>query len=86
MSDSSEQLLQKLCDLQQQQIDRLAEIAIETRKNYESYKEQSEAYEQTLRAYREREERFLRLAYWRGLIIAVGLALVAFAIIIARFL
>ena len=91
--DSSAPLLQKLCELQQQQLDKLAElskhlseIAAETRKNYEGYKRQIDVYEQSLHAYRESDTRISKEAMWRGIIIASMLGLIAVSIIISRFL
>ena len=91
--DSSAPLLQKLCELQQQQLDRLnelskhlSEIATEARKNYDGYRSELAAYEQTLRTYQESDARHTKDAMRRGIILASMLALIAVSIIVSRFL
>ena len=91
--DSSAPLLQKLCELQQQQLDKLtdlsqhlSEIATETRKNYEAYKQQIDVYKESLDTYRDSDTRLSKQAMWRGIIIASMLGLIAVSIIVSRFL
>ncbi len=91
--DSSETLLQKLCELQQQQLSKLAElsthlseIATQARKNHDDHKLQTDAYEQYIRTYREREESRSKDVLRRGYITIIMLGLIAAAIIVSRFL
>ena len=92
-SDSSAPLLQKLCELQQRQLDKLAElskhlseIAAENRKTYDGYQRQNDAYEQSLRTYLESDIRHSKEAMRRGIVIALMLGLIAVSIIVSRFL
>ena len=82
-------LLQKLCDLQQQQVEKLAEISKHldeitegTRNSTEQYQKQNEIYEKELGEYRNRVAQNAQ----RGLVIAFMLGLIALSIIISRFI
>ena len=87
--DSTEILLQKLCDLQQQQLDKLAELskhlaetAADTRSSYEGYERQLAAYEKTLQQYYTDEPPLTRST----ILIAAMLGVLAVSIIVSRFL
>jgi hypothetical protein len=91
--DSSYALLQKLCELQQAQLEKtaelskhLADIAADARKNSDRYQVEADAYEQSLREYRESDLRHEKRALRGGIMIASMLGLIAAAIIVARFL
>ncbi|MDB6155248.1 MAG: hypothetical protein JWL90_3701 [Chthoniobacteraceae bacterium] len=91
--DSSAPLLQKLCELQQRQLDKLtelsthlSEIAAENRKTSDGYYRQIDAYKQSLDIYQKSDTRRSKEAMWRGIIIASMLGLVAVSIIVSRFL
>jgi hypothetical protein len=92
-NDSSESLLQKLCELQQQQLDKLdklsehlSQIAAEGRKNHDAYKGQLETYERDRKASSDLAESHRKSAATRGFLIIAMLGLIAAAIIIAHFL
>jgi hypothetical protein len=89
----SDTLLQKLCDLQQQQLDKLdklsehlSEIAGQGRKNHDAYKAQLETYDRDRKASDERADSHRKWAVIRGFLIIVMLGLIAVAIIVAHFL
>jgi len=91
--DSSAPLLQKLCELQQRQLDQitglskhLTEVAAETRKSNEGYQRSLAIYEQSVRTYQESGTRHTREATRRGIMIASMLLLIAVSIIVSRFL
>ena len=91
--DPSAPLLQKLCELEQMQLDKLTELskhlsemAAVNRDTYDGYRQQIEAYKQTLRSYEESDTRHSKDARRRGMLIATMLGLIAVSIIVSRFL
>ena len=87
--ESSQHLLQKLCELQEQQLAKLTELAdsvsavlAANRANEENYSKQTEAYVESQRKYAERIQQSER-----GRIPAlIMLGLIVVAIIVSRFL
>jgi hypothetical protein len=92
-NDPSEALLQRLCELQQQQLDKLdklsehlSQIAAEGRRNHEAYQGQLETYERDRNASNDLADSHRKSAAIRGFFIIVMLGLIAAAIIVAHFL
>ena len=87
--ESSQHLLHKLCELQEQQLAKLTELSdsvsavlAENRANQENYSKQTEAYLESQRKYAERLEQT-----GRGRIpVLIMLGLIVVAIIVSRFL
>ena len=91
-NDASEALLQKLCELQQQQLDKLdklsehlSQIAAEGRRNHDAYQGQLETYERDRKASSDLADSHRKSAAIRGFLIIAMLGLIAVAIIIAHF-
>jgi hypothetical protein len=92
-NESSDALLRKLCDLQEQQLAKLSELvecySILAKGRQESddvFKRQSELWEQEHNRYVEREARHEARTLRHGAVALVILALIPIAIIIARFI
>ena len=84
-SDSIAPLLQKLCELQQQQLEKLSEISERLSGVLAESRRNSEAYDQSSIAYRESAARLARAGTIRGVIVVAMLALIAISILISRF-
>jgi hypothetical protein len=86
----SDALLQKLCDLQQQQLDKLdkvsghlSQIAAEGRRNHDAYQAQLETYERDRKASNELAESHQKSAAIIGFLIMAALVLIAAAVLIS---
>lgn len=85
--DPNDENLSRLCELQELQLKKLDEIAKQlaestesARQTHEEFVRQGAAYEQSLKAYQTSERLLAKVVTWRAVLIALMLALIAFAI------